>query len=225
MNPDTLELIEITTADHCDYSVIWLHGLGASGHDFEPIVPELALGKAPGVRFIFPHAPVRFITINGGAPMRGWNDITSLDFGERKQDEAGIKESAQHVEALISAEVARGIPANNIILAGFSQGGAIALFAGLTSDYQLRGIMALSTYLPIQETTLAALTDHAKQLPIFMAHGQFDDVINIRYAEQSRELLSQHNPAIEWHSYPMAHSVCAEEVADISAWLKHQLGA
>lgn len=224
MSPETLEVIEITTADQCDYSVIWLHGLGASGHDFEPIVPELSLGDTVGVRFIFPHAPVRPITINGGAPMRGWYDIDSLDFSERQQDSAGIKDSAQHIEALIDAEIARSIPAGNIFLAGFSQGGAIALYTGLTSKHPLAGIMALSTYLPIQESTLAALTNHAMQMPVFMAHGQYDDVIDIRYAVQSRELLLQHIKTIEWHDYPMAHSVCAEEIADISTWLKPQLG-
>lgn len=224
MSTKLLDSIEISTAPLCEYSVIWLHGLGASGHDFEPIVPELSLLDRPGVRFIFPHAPVRPITVNGGAAMRGWYDITSMDFGERQQDTAGIRESTAHVNALIDAEIDRGIPAANILLAGFSQGGAIALFTALTSTHRLGGVMALSTYLPIQEAVQTELTEHAKQLPVFMAHGQFDDVIQIQHAEQSHTVLTEQGITVEWHSYAMAHSVSSEEVADMSTWLKRQFG-
>lgn len=223
MSTPLLECIEINTAEPCHHSVIWLHGLGASGNDFEPIVPELGLPKDRGVRFVFPHAPVRPITINGGATMRGWYDITSLDFGERKQDTSGIVESAAFIEALIDAEIQRGIDSRNIILAGFSQGGAIALYAGLTTAHKLGGIMALSTYLPIQDETLARITEHGKQLPVFMAHGQYDDVIQIQHAEQSHSILKDQGINVEWHSYPMPHSVSPEEISDISVWLKGQL--
>lgn len=219
-----LDCIEITTTEPCEYCIIWLHGLGASGHDFEPIVPELGLAEQPGVRFLFPHAPVRPITINGGAAMRGWYDITSLDFGNRQQDTAGIRDSAAHINNLIDAQIARGIPARNILLAGFSQGGAIALFTALTSNHQLGGIMALSTYLPLQDAVFKELTEHGKQLPLFMAHGKHDDVIHIQHAEQSRDILTVHGIVVQWHQYPITHSVSAEEIADIATWLKNQLG-
>lgn len=224
MTQNLLETVEINTAEPFDYAVIWLHGLGASGNDFEPIVPELRLAETPGVRFVFPHAPIRPITINGGATMRGWYDISSLDFGSREQDAAGIKESAEHVNALIEAEISNGIAPGNILLAGFSQGGAIALYAGLTSKYELGGILALSTYLPIQDDSLANLNAHAKRIPIFMAHGQFDDVIQIQHAVQSRDLMLENGLQVQWHQYPMAHSVSAEQIGDVSLWLKSQFG-
>ncbi len=224
MSAKLLDSIIISTAANCEYSVIWLHGLGASGHDFEPIVPELGLTENPGVRFVFPHAPVRPITVNGGASMPGWYDITSLDFGSREQDIVGVQTSAGQINALIEAEVGKGIPASNILLAGFSQGGAIALYTALTSTHKLGGIMALSTYLPIHEIALANMTEHAKSLPVFMAHGQHDDVIQIQHALTSRDILQNSGIAIEWHDYPMPHSVSAEEIADISLWLKHQFG-
>lgn len=224
MTQKLLDCIEITTAEQCEYTVIWLHGLGASGHDFEPIVPELQLLQRPGIRFLFPHAPVRPITINGGAAMRGWYDITSLDFGSREQDIKGIQESAEQVTALIEHEIRKGVAASNIILAGFSQGGAIALYTGLTGEHTLGGILALSTYLPIQELTLAALNQGLSSTPIFMAHGLQDDVIQIQHAEQSRQVLEQQQLALEWHAYSMPHSVSAEEVNDISNWLKRQFG-
>jgi len=224
MSTKLLDSIEITTAEPCEYCIIWLHGLGASGHDFEPIVPELGLAEQPGVRFLFPHAPVRPISINGGASMPGWYDIASLDFGNRQQDTDGIRDSAAHINHLIDAQIAKGVPARNILLAGFSQGGAIALFTALTSNHQLGGIMALSTYLPLQDTVLNELTEHGKQLPIFMAHGQHDDVIHIQHAEQSRDILSEHGISVQWQQYPITHSVSAEEIADIATWLKNQLG-
>jgi len=224
MSTKPLDSIVISTADPCEYSVIWLHGLGASGHDFEPIVPELNLLDRPGVRFLFPHAPVRPITVNGGAAMRGWYDITSMDFGERQQDTAGIRESVALVNALIDAEIDSGISPANILLAGFSQGGAIALFTALTTPHKIGGVMALSTYLPIQDALTTELTEHGRTLPVFMAHGQFDEVIHIRHAEQSLAALAALGVTAEWHSYSMAHSVSSEEVADIATWLKLQFG-
>ncbi len=224
MSQKLLDSIEITTAEHCEYTVIWLHGLGASGHDFEPIVPELQLLQRPGVRFLFPHAPVRPISVNGGAAMRGWYDINSLDFGSRQQDSAGIKESASLISDLIDHEISRDIPASHITLAGFSQGGAIALYAGLTGKHKLGGILALSTYMPVQDDALPLITEDHREVPVFMAHGEFDDVIQIRYAEQSRDALQAHNVTVEWHQYAIAHSVSADEVADVSAWLKRQFG-
>jgi len=188
MSQNLLEYIEIQTNDKAEFSVIWLHGLGASGDDFVPVVPELKLGESPSVRFLFPHAPVRPITINGGMAMPGWYDITSLEFDSRQEDEAGIKESASRVEELIQAEIARGIPAGNILLAGFSQGGAIALYTGLTSQHIVGGILALSTYLPIHDIALPLITNEHRDIPVFMAHGQHDDVIQIQYAERSRPI-------------------------------------
>ena len=224
MSPKLLDCIEIQTGDTCEYSVIWLHGLGASGHDFEPVVPSLNLLSRPGVRFVFPHAPVRPITVNGGAAMRGWYDITSIDFESREQDAEGIKESANSIDLLIEQELERGIPAENIILAGFSQGGAIALYAGLLSKHPLGGILALSCYLPLQAEILPAITDANRPTPVFMAHGTSDDVIALRYGEQSYASLQASGIQVEWHTYAIAHSVSAEEVEDISTWLKRQFG-
>lgn len=224
MSQKLLDCIEIITAEPVEYTVIWLHGLGASGHDFEPIVPELNLLQRPGVRFLFPHAPIRPITINGGAAMRGWYDITSLDFGSRAQDYDGIKDSASLVNDLIDHQIAQGISESNIILAGFSQGGAIALYAGLTGKHKLAGIMALSTYMPIQDVALPAISEERLDVPVFMAHGQMDDVIQIQHAVQSKEVLEAKGVSIEWHDYAMPHSVSSEEIVDIAAWLKRLTG-
>lgn len=224
MSSNLLDCIEITTGDYCEYAVIWLHGLGASGHDFEPIVPGLELLSRPSVRFVFPHAPVRPITINGGASMRAWYDITSVDFESREQDASGIQESAAAVNLLIEQEIARGIPPENIILAGFSQGGAIALYTALVSEHAINGVIALSTYLPLQSEVIPLLNDTHQQLPVFMAHGVNDDVIALRYGEQSRAVLQASGVPVEWHSYPMAHNVSPQEVADIADWLKRRFG-
>ncbi len=202
-------------------SVIWLHGLGADGHDFEPIVPELGLGGAP-IRFIFPHAPERPVTVNMGYVMRAWYDIRSPDLSQ-EQDEAGTRESEQQLRAWIAHEIERGIPAQRIILAGFSQGGAIVLHTGLRYPERLGGIMALSTYLPLADTVddeqHAANTD----LPIFMAHGQQDPIIPLALAEQSRMTLTTLGHSVEWHDYPMPHSVCREEISAIAEWLRQKL--
>ena len=225
MTRKLLDCIEIATAEQCEYSVIWLHGLGASGHDFEPIVPELHLLQRPGVRFLFPHAPVRPITVNGGAAMRAWYDITSIDFEERQQDGEGMRESARAVADLIEHEIERGVPASRITLAGFSQGGALALYAGLSGEHRLGGILALSCYLPLQSDVLPKLGEgHAAEIPVFMAHGLADEVVQLRYGEQSRAALEASGVPLEWRTYPISHSVSADEVADISAWLKRQFG-
>jgi phospholipase/carboxylesterase len=197
-------------------SVIWLHGLGADGHDFEPIVPELRLPPELPLRFVFPHAPVRPVTLNGGMAMRAWYDILTLD-RSGLQDEAGIRESAALLEEWVAREQERGIAADRIIVAGFSQGGAIALHAGLRAQQTLAGIMALSTYLPLQDVFAEEVTP--SEVPIFMAHGALDPVLPMALGRESADLLLANNYNVEWHDYPMAHSVCAEEINAIRDWL------
>lgn len=218
-----LDCIEIQTADAVEYSVIWLHGLGASGHDFEPLIPELHLLNRPGVRFIFPHAPIRPISINNGAAMRGWFDITSLNFEEREVDQDGIEHSALAVSELIDMEISRGVPVENIVLAGFSQGGAVVLHAAITGKYKVGGVVALSTYLPMVNI-LDTMDASRQSLDIFMAHGIEDDVIRIQYAERSHVALKASGITPEWHTYNMPHSVSGEEVADLEIWLKRKFG-
>lgn len=222
MNTKSLERIEIETAPAPTATVIWMHGLGADGHDFEPIVPELALPASPGVRFIFPHAPVRAVTLNNGMAMRAWYDI--LELGGTREDGEGLRMSQAAVETLIAGEEARGIAAGRIVLAGFSQGGAIAFQAGLRHPQRLAGIMALSTYLPLAGTVEAERHEANRGLPIFMAHGSADPMISIGRAQQSRKMLEALGYPVEWHEYPMPHSVCPPEIADISAWLVKVLG-
>lgn len=203
-------------------AVIWLHGLGADGHDFEPIVDELNFPAKAQTRFIFPHAPQRPVTLNGGYVMRAWYDIVAID-PDAPEDEAGIRESASSLEKLLRQQIATGIPANRIVLAGFSQGGAVALHAGLRQTQALAGIMALSTYLPLGTTLPAELAAASKRIPVFMAHGRFDDVVPLQLAEVARTALNHWQYKVEWHSYPMPHSVCAEEVNDVSRWLSQVL--
>jgi phospholipase/carboxylesterase len=206
--------VEIETGPGPRAAVIWLHGLGADGHDFEPIVPELAL-KQP-VRFVFPHAPVRPVTINDGMRMRAWYDI--FQFGGGPEDEAGIRASQKIVEELIAAEKGK-----RIVLAGFSQGGAIVLQTALRHPEALAGVLALSTYLPRAATLEAEAAGANRKVPIFMAHGQYDDIIPLVRAEASRDALQRLGYAVEWHAYPMPHSVCAPEIADISRFLNRVL--
>ena len=217
MDKELLERIEIETAPSPTASVIWMHGLGADGHDFEPIVAELGLPAGLAVRFIFPHAPVRPVTINNGMAMRAWYDI--LEMGGAREDGEGLRESQAAVEALIANEEARGIVAGRMVLAGFSQGGAIAFQAGLRHPQKLAGIMALSTYLPLAGTVEAERHAANRGLPIFMAHGSVDPMISIGRAQQSRAMLEALGYPVEWHEYPMPHSVCPQEIADITAWL------
>ena len=207
-----MEAIQIETGRNPQAAVIWLHGLGADGHDFEPIVPELELEKP--VRFVFPHAPIRPVTINNGMRMRAWYDI--YQFGGGREDEQGLRASQKLVEELIRAQ---GMPENRIVLAGFSQGGAIVLQAGLRQGGRLAGIMALSCYLPIASSVAAERGEANKDVPIFMAHGRYDDIIPIQRAQQSREFLEKLGYTVEWHEYPMPHSVCPQEIEDISAFL------
>jgi len=207
-----MDAIQIETGPHPDACVIWLHGLGADGNDFVPVVPELQLSRP--VRFIFPHAPVRPVTINNGMRMRAWYDI--VQFGPGREDDAGLRASQKLVEELIRAQ---GMPASRIVLAGFSQGGAIVLQTALRYPERLAGVMALSCYLPIASTVEGQAHSENKNVPIFMAHGQYDDVIAIGRAQKSREHLERLGYAVEWHEYPMPHSVCAPEIGDISAFL------
>ena len=211
-----MEAIEIETGARPEAAVIWLHGLGADGHDFEPIVPELELEKP--VRFVFPHAPIRPVTINQGMRMRAWYDI--LQLGGGPEDEAGLRASQQLTEELIRAQ---GLPANRIVLAGFSQGGAIVLLTGLRYPERLAGVMALSTYLPLAGTLPAERSEPNRETPIFMAHGRYDDLIPMQRAQASRDYLQKLGYAVEWHDYPMPHSVCAPEIADLSSFLARVL--
>ncbi|HEX4912290.1 MAG TPA: carboxylesterase [Permianibacter sp.] len=199
-------------------SVIWLHGLGADGHDFEPIVPELKLPADLPIRFVFPHAPVQPVTINGGMAMRAWYDILEANLG-RRVDEAGVRESSALVAELIEREIARGIPANKIVLAGFSQGGAITLFLGLRYPERLAGLLALSTYLPCPETLPAERSAAMKDVPIFMAHGSFDPIVPLALAKDTERRLRELEYAPVFHEYPMPHSVCGPEVQDIRNFL------
>ena len=210
------ETVEVTTGDNPVGSVIWLHGLGADGHDFEPIVPELRLPAELPLRFVFPHAPVRPVTINGGVAMRAWYDILSLDTTGRA-DAAGVRESTALLEALIEREQQRGIAADKIVIAGFSQGGAIAINAVLHSEQKLAGLMALSTYIALPE----ALTTSAgnRDLAVFMAHGSFDPMLPMQWGKTSAESLIAAGFDVEWHDYPMPHAVCPEEISDIRRWL------
>ena len=220
---DDLQRIELATGPEPSATVIWLHGLGADGWDFVPIVRELDLPEDLVVRFVFPHAPVRPVTINNGYRMRAWYDIAMSDIG-RLPDEKGIRESQAHLEVLIERERARGIPAARIVLAGFSQGGAIALHTGLRHAEPLAGILALSTYLPLAEKLPTEASDANAAVPVFMAHGSEDPVIPLSLAESSRAALEARGIRPEWHAYPMPHSVCAEEVAAIGEWLAARLG-
>ena len=220
----TEETIEIETRPgETQGSVIWLHGLGADGHDFEPIVPELWSSSEPGLRLVFPHAPMRPVTINGGMKMRAWFDILSLD-RNGLADEAGVRASAEILEDLIQRELERGIDASKIVVAGFSQGGAIALHAALRSQQKLAGLMALSTYMPLasafEDEVLGTNAVDPRELPIFMAHGTFDPVLPMELGRESADLLIASGFDVEWHDYPMAHAVCAAEIDDIRRWLQ-----
>ena len=216
-----MEKIEIETGAKPDAAVIWLHGLGADGHDFEPIVPELRLPASPGIRFIFPHAPVRPVTLNMGMRMRAWYDIFQLGGGA--EDEAGIRASQKAVEGLVADERKKGIAAGRIVLAGFSQGGAIALQTALRHPERLAGVLALSTYLPLHATLEKEIQEANRTTPIFMAHGVYDDIIPLARAEQSAAVLNGLGCKVQWHAYPMPHSVCPEEIGAIAAFLRAAL--
>ncbi len=216
------DTVELETGPNPTGSIIWLHGLGADGHDFEPIVPELRLPEELPLRFVFPHAPVRPVTINGGMAMRAWYDIFGLD-RDGPVDEEGIRASGEILTELIRREQDRGIESNRIVVAGFSQGGAIALHAALRYPQSLAGLMALSTYLPLMSRFDAEVVrneEAANQgISIFMAHGSFDPVLPMQLGTSSADLLTKAGFNIEWHDYPMAHAVCSEEIAHIRDWL------
>ena len=217
-----LETIELDSAPNPTVSIIWMHGLGADGNDFVPLVKELDLRGCPAIRFIFPNAGTMPVTINNGYVMRSWYDIRSNDL-VRREDEAGLRASQAQIEALIAREKARGIPASRIILAGFSQGCAMTLQTGLRHPETLAGLMCLSGYLPLADMTAAERTPASLQTPIFMAHGTADPVVPIARAEQSRDLLTGMGYQVEWHAYRMQHSLCQEEIDAIGAWLKKVL--
>jgi len=222
MADDLLEALETQTSPSPTAAVVWMHGLGADGYDFVDIVPVLRLPESLAVRFVFPHAPMQPVAINNGMVMRAWYDIRP-DAGARREDEQGIRRSQGHIEALIARERARGVPPVRIVLAGFSQGGAMALQTGLRHPERLAGVMALSCYLPLAEQLAAEASAANRAAPIFMAHGVDDPLIPIERAIASRRQLEAAGYAVEWHEYPMAHAVCVEEIADVSAWLQRVL--
>lgn len=216
------QTVEVGGGETPDGTVIWLHGLGADGHDFEPIVPELRLEGHVKLRFVFPHAPVRPVTINGGVAMRAWYDVISLDRAG-PQDEAGIRESAERLEHLIGREHERGLPFSRIVLAGFSQGGAIAMHTAMRYPKKLAGLMALSTWMPLESSIKEEVVENPasqpRDLPVLMAHGAFDPMLPIRAGLHARGIMQEAGFEVQWHDYPMAHAVCAEEIAEIRSWL------
>lgn len=215
--------VERQTGAQPEWAVIWLHGLGADGHDFEPIVPELVRPDWPALRFVFPHAPVQAVTINNGMAMRAWYDIASFD-PNAPQDDAGIRASVARVEALIARENARGIGSERIVLAGFSQGGAVVLAAGLRHAQPLAGIVALSTYLPLVPSLADEASAANREIPIFMAHGSQDPVVVPARGEASRDVLEALGYRVQWQRYPMQHAVCAAEINDLAAWFQARFG-
>jgi phospholipase/carboxylesterase len=221
---EPLEAIEVETAPDPRAGVIWLHGLGADGYDFLPVVDEMDLAGAPPIRFVFPHAPVRAVTINNGMRMRAWYDVYGLE-GVRREDEAGVRASQRAVEALIEREKSRGIPEGRLVLAGFSQGGAIALQTALRHPEPLPGVLALSTYLPLAASVQAEATDAGRASPIFMAHGTDDPLIPVERGRLSRDALVKLGCRVAWHEYPMPHAVCDAEIRDVATWLRSILGA
>ncbi len=221
------ECIETETGPSPRWAVVWLHGLGADGNDFAPLVPELVRPHWPAIRFVFPHAPVQPVTINGGMRMRSWYDIVSFDLAGRA-DSKGVDESVARVEALIAREIERGVPASRIILAGFSQGGAVTLAAGLRRREPLAGLVALSTYLPLGTEALARLGDTpeaARRQPVFVAHGRQDPVVPYAAGEDAARRLRELGFAVDFHAYPMQHQVCLEEIDALRAWFEARLQA
>ena len=219
MNINLPDYIEVTPRGDPSAVIIWLHGLGADGHDFEAIVPQLRLPASLPVRFVFPHAPVRAVTVNGGLSMRAWFDIYDVELTADSIDPDHFRESVGLLTALIENELQSGMAPDRIVLAGFSQGGAIVLHAGLHYEKKLAGILAMSMHLPTVAQSAAAFSPAAKQVPIMMAHGQSDPVIPLSKALATRQALSDLGYAVDWHDYPMPHSVCAEEIEDIRTWL------
>ena len=224
---DLLDAIEIETGTNPTATIIWMHGLGADGNDFAPVVPELGLGGLPATRFIFPHAPMMPVTINNGYVMRAWYDVIpgDLEGQSRKTDEKGLRASQAAIDKLIAHENRRGMKTRKIVLAGFSQGGVMALQTGLRCHERIAGIMALSAYLPLAERLPAEASTANKDVPIFFAHGTYDPLIPIAVATASRDKLIELGYRVEWHEYAMQHSVCAEEIQDIGVWLNRVLAS
>jgi phospholipase/carboxylesterase len=220
---ELLEHIQVETKPNPDIAVIWMHGLGADGSDFVPLVQELKLDGLPGIRFIFPHAKTMPVTVNNGYVMRSWYDITGAEL-TRREDEGGLRASQADIEAFIAREKQRGIPAARIVLAGFSQGCAMTLQTGLRHPETLAGLLCLSGYLPLADKLPAERSEASLATPVFMAHGQYDNVVPFDRAEASRDVLTGLGYGIEWHQYAMQHTLCLEEVHHISAWLKKVLG-
>ena len=225
MNSPTLETIELQSGATPQASLIVLHGLGADGNDFVPVAQELDLAALGGARFVFPHAPLRPVTMNGGFVMRAWYDIAAGpgSAGPRREDEAGLRASQQQVEALIAREIARGMPAQRIVLMGFSQGCAMTLLTGLRYGQRLAGLAGLSGYLPLAARTAAERAGANADVPIFMAHGRDDPMVGIERAIASRDALRALGYGVEWHDYAMPHSVCMEEITDLNRWLQRVL--
>jgi phospholipase/carboxylesterase len=221
---ESADAVVLAPAAPATASVIWLHGLGADGHDFVPVVPELKLPASHAVRFLFPHAPVRPVTLNMGMRMRAWYDIKTLT-AEGRADENGVRESVASVARYIAAERAAGVAAERIVVAGFSQGGAIALHAGLRHTEPLAGILALSVYLPLQSSLAAERADANRRTPILMCHGQYDPVLPVELGVMARNWLRAQGYTVDWKEYPMQHQVCLPEIADIAAWLSGLFGA
>jgi phospholipase/carboxylesterase len=222
MSENTLPYVEVNPSSTPLATVIWLHGLGDSGNGFAPIVPQLNLPDELAIRFVFPHAPMRAVTINNGMSMRAWYDITSLDFNNRA-DSKGVYESAALVEQLIDDEIAKGVPAERIVLAGFSQGGVIALHLGTRINKKLAGIMSLSSYMAESESLSSEAHEANRQTPILVAHGQQDDVVPLFLGNAAFKVLEHNGYPVEWREYVMQHNVCMQELNDISAWLQQRL--
>ena len=214
------DLVEVETGPNPVGTIIWMHGLGADGHDFEPIVPELVRPGERALRFVFPHAPVRPVTLNNGYRMRAWYDIVSIQRGSA-QDEAGIRASHGIVESLIRRENERGIASSKIVLAGFSQGGAMALYSGTRYPEKLAGIMGLSCYMLLETRFSAERVAANHSTSVFLGHGTQDPVVSLTLGEATRRMLETEGYSVEWHAYPMPHSVCPQEVLDIATWLRH----
>ena len=217
------EPIELVSGEDPSFSLIWLHGLGADGSDFVPVVPELRLRHGLSGRFIFPHAPYMRVTCNGGYEMRAWYDILSLEPNSRRVDVAGLLESRETVRRLIAREIQRGIPARRIFIAGFSQGGAVAYTTALTHGESLGGVIALSTYLPAADLLRDEAIGANRDIPIFAAHGSDDDVVSLELGVKAKDFLEGQGCRLEWHTYPMPHTVCLEEVQEIGVWLQRLL--
>jgi phospholipase/carboxylesterase len=222
---ELLAAIEIETAALPQYSVIWMHGLGADGSDFVPVVPQFELAGGPAVRFVFPHAPEIPVTCNGGYVMRAWYDIISLESTRRSVDEAGIWQSREAIRRLIARENQRGVPSSRIVLAGFSQGGAMAYTTALTHPQALAGVIALSTYLPAPQLVEREATAANQAVPIFAAHGTEDAIVSPELGAQARDFLTQRGYRVEWYDYCIPHAICLEEVKEVGRWLRERLQA